>query len=133
MNSLEVIAETASAVTLAVGDVPAQLLGRDCSFVCHDAVTPELLAELMPELIVSSLFDPVTDTYELAGLLARLEFRGRHRAITLALPKPALVRREIVGNAPGLDFDLWIIRDRQACAQDETGFIPARKRAALAR
>lgn len=95
--------------TLAVGTVPAQFSTGAYLIAKADRITLPLLAWLKPEVIVSSLFDPVVDVMELARRLTALNYEGRFRAITTTLPTPDLVRTEMADHAPGLDFDLWFV------------------------
>lgn len=88
-------------------------------FAGYADVTAEAMARIAPDVVLSALFAADFDALDLARRLAEIGFAGRYRALTMALPNPSVIRSEVAGVAPGLDFDLFII--------DGTGLIPARR------
>lgn len=82
-------------------------------------VTAETLERIAPDVVLSALFTAEFDALDLARLLADLGFCGRYRALSQTLPRPAVIRSEVSGVAPDLDFDLFIL--------DEVGSLPNRR------
>ncbi len=75
----------------------------------HD-ISAASLALHEPDVILSPLVSDAFDCIDLAHALAEAGFRGRYRAVAAHIPDPALVRREIRACAPGIDFDIILIR-----------------------
>jgi hypothetical protein len=67
-------------------------------------VTDDLLAQLVPRLILSPLLARTFDCVDLAQRLGSLGYTGPYRAIDSGLPDPALIVREVRSLVPGLDF-----------------------------
>jgi hypothetical protein len=89
----------------------AQSYGPGIEAVDFEGVTAPLLARLKPQFVVSALFTPGFDILDLAQCLQSCGFQGAYRAINDgALPKPALVLREVRASCPGLDVDI-VARD----------------------
>ena len=126
-------AAVASPVTLIVGPVPARFTLEGCHFVSPGEIGWALLARLSPGLILSPLIFGRLDVVDLAEQLARLDYRGRYRAISPPLPRPELVCAEVARQAPGLDFDLWMTEEIGIEGQPLTRASPARYRMELAR
>lgn len=78
-------------------------------FVSFRDLTRDLLADTKPEMVLSALMGEGFDALDLARVLSDLGFQGLYRALTPPLPDPKSVRDEILGAAPGLDFDLLIV------------------------
>lgn len=98
---------------LAVGDVEEWRrrgntlpMGSSLAFVEICEVTPELIATLAPEMVVSPLLGRGFDCIDLAQALHASGFRGRYRAMARNLPDPQMIRQEIRSLCPGLDFDI---------------------------
>jgi len=103
---------------LIVGDIAAwNKAGRQLPdlegfyFTCLEHVTPELLSEIRPDIILCSLVSDKFDAIELGERLAEIGYAGRFRALCEALPRPETVRKEIRALIPGLDFDLLILNE----------------------
>lgn len=75
-------------------------------FCNYDDLTADFLSDLQPDIILSPLVSTYFDMMDLAIKLDQLNYEGRVRAITLPLPNPDLIVREIRFECPALDFDL---------------------------
>lgn len=80
-------------------------------FRAFAAVTPALLSEIDPEVVLSALIAPDFDAIDLARLLQEHGFAGRYRAVTTALPNRRGVVDEVRAASPGLDFDVFVMGD----------------------
>ncbi len=89
------------------GRVPPQIDGFH--FVGFQDITPDYLADLNPEVILSALMADQFDALDLARKLSDAGFQGRYRAVTVDIPNPRAVMAEVRAVAPGIDFDLYII------------------------
>lgn len=89
------------------GPMPPQIDGFH--FAGFQDVTPELLAECNPDVVLSALMADRFDALDLARRLADAGYRGRYRAMTLALPNPDAVLAEVKAMAPEIDFELFVI------------------------
>lgn len=69
-----------------------------------------LLAEVRPDMVLSTLVGDGFDAIDVARRLRELGYRGRYRALAHALPNEEAVRAEIEEAAPELDFDLVVLR-----------------------
>ena len=78
-------------------------------FAEYGEVSAELIARVAPAMIVSSVIATTFDAFDLAQDLQELGYTGPYRALTPRLPDPDLVRREVAGCAPDLDFDLLVV------------------------
>jgi hypothetical protein len=78
-------------------------------FVGYAEVTAALLAATLPDVVLSPLFGEGFDAIDLARRLVALDYRGRYRVVADGLPEPGVVRAEVRAQAPGLDFDLFVI------------------------
>ncbi len=81
-------------------------LGNSVSFVDFQEVSGDFLGQERPDFVLSPLFCPGFDCFDLALVLHRAGFAGSYRAIGAQLPDPGLIRREIAAACPGLDFDI---------------------------
>lgn len=90
------------------GGVPEH---RDLQFRTIDEITGDLLAAVRPDLIVSPAVSHGFDCIDVAGVLASLGYRGAYRALARDLPRPEMIRREVLAICPGLDFDIVSIRN----------------------
>ncbi len=79
-------------------------------FAAYADVSPALLARVAPDVVLSSVMTPLFDAIDLAERLHGAGYSGPYRALTPPLPDPGLVRREVSSCAPGLDFDLLLLR-----------------------
>lgn len=82
-----------------------------CHFRPFAEVTPELLSQIDPEVIVSALIAPDFDAIDLARLLHDHGFAGRYRAVAAKLPNRRGVVAEVRAASPGLDFDVFVMGD----------------------
>lgn len=70
------------------------------------AVDAALLAQLLPERVVCPLFARDFDAMAVAAHLSALGYGGKLTIIAPDLPRPAMVAREIMAQAPGVDVEL---------------------------
>jgi len=89
---------------------PEMALLSDTVFCNIDDLTPAFLKNHQPHIILSPLVTAQFDVIDLAVLLGQLNFDGRFRALTTALPDPDIVLNEVRLECPRLDFDLIIVR-----------------------
>ena len=82
---------------------------RDFDFLELDAVSTERLAEFAPDIILSPLVADDFDVIDVVDKLTACGFQGRYRVIAEDLPDQDLIRREVRGHAPTLDFDLLLM------------------------
>lgn len=101
------------AKVLAVGDTASwsrsgRRIPTDGSvhFAAFHEVTPVLMAEIAPRLVLSPLLARNFDCVDLAQKLAQLGYRGPYRAIDIGLPDPRMIVREIRSLVPMLDFEV---------------------------
>ncbi|MGI1661871.1 hypothetical protein ACRDNQ_06500 [Palleronia sp. KMU-117] len=93
------------------GDIPAD---SRLAFTDFGSVTPELFQVMAPTLVLSPLLARGFDCIDLSQVLHALGFKGRYRAIAEHLPDPEMIRREIAGLCPGLDFDVIVMPPRSS-------------------
>lgn len=81
--------------------------------ICHTSFAGVAAAyeRLIPDMIVSPVFSPRFDCFDLAQLLVYLDFRGAYRAISTQLPRPYVVRNELQAVFPSVDFDILFLSD----------------------
>lgn len=77
--------------------------------VAYRDFTVEVLEQLNPDIVVTSLVSPSFDCTDVARTLVDAEFSGEMRVVCKPLPKPELVSEELRLTFPSLDIDLWII------------------------
>lgn len=87
----------------------ANLTGRNEVFLGFDDLTHDRLLELAPDVVLSPMVTSQFDCLELAHRLHGFGFQGRYRAIAPDLPRPELVRNEVRGQFPTLDFDVLMV------------------------
>ncbi|TDT77844.1 hypothetical protein BDE40_1143 [Litoreibacter halocynthiae] len=90
-------------IRLPSGTIPPTALVH---FAPVDALDGEVLAELKPTTIISGLVSRGSDAFELARRLSDLKYEGQYQVLTTALPRPAMVRAEILSVAPDIDVQL---------------------------
>jgi hypothetical protein len=93
------------------GDIPAD---SKLAFTDFGSVTAELFQVMAPTLVLSPLLARGFDCIDLAQVLHSLGYKGRYRAIAERLPDPAMIRCEIAGLCPNLDFDIIVLPPRTA-------------------
>lgn len=102
---------------LAVGNVSPSVFDPDLTgairIVRFADLTPQLLADWQPEIVLSPLVGDGFDCFDLAEILTGAGFAGRYRAAVAALPDPSVVRREIAAQFPTLDFDVLVVGESQ--------------------
>ena len=79
-----------------------------------DELDGALLARHRPAVVISRVLDRGFDALDLARRLAELRYPGRFVALADALPRPWLVRCEVVRACPGLRFE--VVPTRSAAA-----------------
>ncbi|WP_296425833.1 hypothetical protein [Yoonia sp.] len=83
-------------------------------FVDIGDLTPQIVNEASPDMVLSPLIGDEFDAVDLAMKLNELNYLGRYRAIANDVPDVELIRREVYGVAPQLDFDLLIMPEQKA-------------------
>lgn len=103
---------------LAIGDLRlwrqsfgALPVHQEVHFSSIDDLDEGLLATASPDRVVSPVVTPLFDCIDVAFRIANLSFRGAYRALTRDLPDPRMVRQEVRGLCPDLDFDIVHILD----------------------
>ena len=91
------------------GGGPAILRQQGYRFAEFEDLEAGLLLDAMPDMVVSPLIGQDFDAMDVARRLAQLGYRGPYRALTAPLPRPGLVKAEVMADAPGLDFDLVVV------------------------
>lgn len=106
-------------VTLIVGDAAAWIsAGRSLPddpslhFVSYEEMSRRLVDSVAPDIILAPLLGQGFDALDLAVMLEEFQFEGRFRALCPTLPNPKLVMAEIQLLCPSVDFDLFVIDDR---------------------
>lgn len=69
-------------------------------------LTPELLAQVNPDCVLTPLVGIDCDVLEVAAQLTRLGYRGLLLAVTDPLPNPRAITAEVQAEFPGLRIDL---------------------------
>ncbi len=112
-NSAPVEGQSRRVEILAIGDTADWIEDQrgiptdgELAFAAYHDLTAELLVRETPDIVVSPLLAKSFDCIELAQLLSTLGFEGAYRAMTVQLPSPEIVVREIATLCPGLDFDV---------------------------
>lgn len=107
------VAELGKSLTLVVGDMRSWLAhGRDVPaiegyyFIDGHDLTPQLLREMAPTLVLSSLVSPDFDAIEIARKLGRMEYAGAYRVLTRNMPDLSLIAKEVQSVAPDLNVDI---------------------------
>lgn len=94
------------------GIAPQMLAGREGVAVREARyvdLTPALLAEIRPALVLAPLVTARFDAFDVAEALNAAGYAGRYCAVVSKLPDPGLVRREFTQRFPGLDFELVVL------------------------
>ena len=76
----------------------------------HD-LTPELLEELRPDIVLSPVLCASFDCLDLAQTLTSFEYSGRYRVLAADVPNPSMVKREIAACCPTLNFEMLDVVD----------------------
>lgn len=82
--------------------------GGHAGMIDPEAITAGTLAILRPDVVLTPLVGAGFDCLDVALALCEAGYAGQLRAVVSFVPNPALVRREIAGACPGLDFDLIV-------------------------
>lgn len=106
-------------VTLIVGDAAAWIsAGRSLPddpslhFVSYEEMSRRVLETVSPDIVLAPLLGQGFDALDLAVMLESFQFQGRFRALCPELPNPTLVMTEIQLLCPTVDFDLFIVDER---------------------
>ncbi len=75
-------------------------------FIEFSDLTADILHSINPDSVVSPVMSAHFDCLDLAAFLHQAGFKGTFRAITKGLPRPEIVRNEVRGQFPELDFDM---------------------------
>ena len=115
-NQSEFQAKSSAASTLIIGDLQRwKSEGRDTAsygnfiFLSLAELTGHVMADVMPQIILSPLIADDFDALDVAAALAALGYNGCYRALTSATEDAAVVRQEVSAVAPLLDFDILSI------------------------
>ena len=92
------------------GEGPGILPEQSFRFASFSDLDGPLLQAVRPDMVVSALIDDNFDAVDMARRLTDLGYAGPYRALSTPLPRPGIVKAEVRGAAPGLDFDLIIVR-----------------------
>lgn len=83
----------------------------DITCLPYAEVTAAALDEIRPDVVFSALVGSGFDCLDLAERLTAAGFRGQYRVVAPTVPDLDLVRREIRGRCPALDFDIVCLSD----------------------
>ena len=83
--------------------------GEALRFVGFDELTPRLLRELAPSLLIAPLMGDGFDAVDVAHRLGAADFQGRLHVLTPPIPAPGAVQAEIQEAAGGVGVDLMIL------------------------
>lgn len=75
-------------------------------FIEFSDLTADILHSINPDSVVAPVMTDHFDCLDLAAFLHHVEYKGAFRAITKGLPRPDIVRNEVRGQFPRLDFDM---------------------------
>ena len=81
-------------------------MGHGLAFLEFEDLTQDILQSVAPGVVLSPLLSRSFDCVEVAERLWETGYRGQFRALADRLPNPGIVRSEIKGLFPGLDFDI---------------------------
>ena len=76
------------------------------AFVAFHEVSQELLDHLQPGIVFSPLLAKNFDCIDLAVLLHGIGYSGEYRAVSIGVPKPELIEREVLQLCPQLKFSI---------------------------
>ena len=103
-------------VILAVGEIGLwRETGRllhgtsDLAYSEFSELCPELFETIAPDVVLSPMVTRSFDCLDLAQFLHSIDFYGRYRIVSQAMPNPRLILSEIAALCPGLDVDLIIL------------------------
>lgn len=88
------------------------MAGEALQFVGFDELTPRLLRDLSPSLLIAPLMGDGFDAVDVAHRLEAAAFEGRFRVLTPPIPQPGAVQAEIQEAAGRVDVDLMILGHR---------------------
>ncbi len=75
-------------------------------FEDYRALTAERLRRIDPDVVISALVGPGFDALDVALALHLAGYVGCYRAISEQVPRPEVIRREVLAIAPSLDFGI---------------------------
>lgn len=87
----------------------------DFHFVDFRSITPELIADIQPEIVFSPLFGSGYDAIDIAHLLADTGFDGQYLALCAPMPDTDMIKTEVGNAVPGLYFDVLSLGARRTC------------------
>lgn len=73
-----------------------------------NALTPSIIAQHQPDVILFALFSPMQDAISVIERLELIGYGGHIRVICPVLPKPALVEAELRALGPGLRLSVIV-------------------------
>ncbi len=102
--------------TLIIGNLSRwKAQGRDIpplegfQFIELAELNADIVNEKQPDIILSPLVADDFDAVDVAVRLIELRFQGKYRVIADDMPDATLIRKEVRGFAPQLDFDLLLM------------------------
>lgn len=104
LHSVTEAAARAGLRILFVGEEDAET--PQARMIRYERLSPQLLSETMPDIIVTSLLCRGYDALELADYLQALGFGGRLIVLARSLPDPAVVQAELAALGLGYDCEL---------------------------
>lgn len=118
-----------------INHTAAPTTSSGCVIVPPEKIDWALIARHEPEFILSPLIMGKIDALDIAAMLARVEYRGKYRVVTSALPRPDVISGDVLREAPALDFGIWVVDRSDFAAQgcSIVGRRALRKLAALER
>lgn len=116
ISSLQELIPKHAKSTLVVGDMARwRAQGRNLpdidglQFVDINALTDYVRTAEAPDIILSPLVSDDFDVMDVAHVLSECAYCGPYRAVTDLIPNPDIIRDEVRGQAPLLDFDLFVL------------------------
>ena len=98
---------------LAIAGIAPQMRAGEEGVAVREArykdITPALLAEIRPALVLAPLVSARFDAFDVAEALTAAGYAGRYCVVVGRLPDPGLVRREFDKVFPRLDFELVVL------------------------
>jgi hypothetical protein len=79
---------------------------RACHVVNFDKLNAQVIRDLKPETVISSVMSARFDCMDVAALLAEAGFDGRYGVIAEDIPDPGIIRDELRRQYPLLAIDL---------------------------
>lgn len=88
--------------------------------VSFSGLTPALLRRAAPAVVLSWLYARDHDAVDVARKLNEVGFTGRYRVSCRPLPRPGIVRRELMAICPGMTLEIDQIQTGEALHDYDT-------------